>query len=77
MYSKQLRIIVSLNLECADWRNPTSEAIADAKSDGIDLTDPLVIDMLEECEREARVDGKRRLGGQDEPQHLVSDSEQQ
>ncbi len=60
-------------MECADWRNPTPEAVEEAKSKGIDLTDPEVIDMLEEYEEEARIGGKQ-LGRQNQVQHLVSDS---
>ncbi len=58
----------------ADWKNPSTEAIAEAKSKGIDLTDPSVIDMLEEYEEEARASGGGKRFGQDEnhEQNLVS-----
>ncbi|KAA0178351.1 hypothetical protein FNF27_00201 [Cafeteria roenbergensis] len=35
-----------------DWRHPTPEQIADAKTYGIDLTDPDVVEELEEMERD-------------------------
>lgn len=35
-----------------DWRNPTPEQIADAKTYGIDLTDPDVVEELEDMERD-------------------------
>mmetsp|Transcript_38952 Transcript_38952/g.122024 ORF Transcript_38952/g.122024 Transcript_38952/m.122024 type:complete len:556 (-) Transcript_38952:63-1730(-) len=41
-----------------DFRNPTPEMIADAKSKGIDLTDPRVVDMLVEMQEEKEAEAR-------------------
>lgn len=58
-----------------DWANPPAELIEDAKKQGLDLTDPVVVQELKRLEREG-FDKLDEMPGEEEEQEEEEDSDE-